>query len=288
MAGGKINEIKGRIKGVQSTHKITKAMEVVSSTKFKRYSALVGKARPYAQSLNDILANIAIGISNEKHPLFDGRDEVKKIGVIVMASDRGLCGSFNSNIMKQLEKIRAANPDKEVSVIAIGKKARDYCKKRDIDVKAEYIQLIPETMFEKAKEISENIVEFYYENIFDEVHLIYAEFISALASEVKVKQLIPVERKEKEASEKNEPYIFEPSAEAILSTLLPKYLNIEIYQAILENTASEHSARKQAMKNATDNAEDLMSNLTLQYNQARQAAITQEIAEIVGGAAALN
>lgn len=187
--------------------------------------------------------------------------------------------------IKSLEKLVKDNKGKEVSVIAIGKKARDYCKKSNLDLKAEYIQLIPETMFDKAKEISENIVEFYKEDIFDEVYVIYNEFYSAIRWELSSKRLIPIERLE---AEKNEPYIFEPSQEEILETLLPKYLNIQIYQALLENTASEHAARRQAMQNATDNAEEMIGNLTLQYNRERQSAITQEISEIVGGAEALK
>jgi len=282
MAGSK--EIKNRITSVKSTHQITKAMEIVSSTKFKKFSALVNQSKPYSKSMAGILANIASGIKNEKHPLFDGRDEVKKVGIIVMASDRGLCGGFNSMTMKAMEKLMAENTGKDVSVIAIGKKARDYCKKRDHDLKAEYVQLIPENMYEKAKEISENIVEYFYEGIFDEVHLIYNEFISAMATEIVSKKILPVEKVE---VEENTTYIFEPDVEQILSSLLPKYLNIQLYQAILENTASEHSARKNAMKNATDNAEDMIKDLTLQYNRERQAAITQELSEIVSGAAAL-
>lgn len=278
-----IKEIKSRIKGVQSTHKITKAMEVVSSTKFKRYSKLVGESRPYSEAMDGILRNIATGIKNEKNALFDGKAEVKKIGVILMTSDRGLCGGFNSQANKALEKLKAENPDKKVSIIAVGKKGRDYCKKRDYDLKGEYIQLIPESMFDKAKEISENIVDFYLEDIFDEVYIIYSKFVSAVSSDLTTKRLIPIEKVE---SESNEPYIFEPSAEYILSTLLPKYLNIVLYQSILDNTASEHAARKAAMKNATDNADELVESLTLEFNRARQAAITQEIAEIVSGSLA--
>lgn len=245
----------------------------------------MAQSRPYSDSIHEILKNIAAGVKHENHPLFDGKKEVKKVGVIVMTSDRGLCGSFNSNTLKKLKEFEEQHAGKEVSVIAIGKKGRDYCAKRNYDLKAEYTQLIPETMFEKAKEISENIVEYYYADIFDEVYVIYNKFVSALRCDLTVKKLIPIERVE---TDKNTPYIFEPDAEAILSSLLPKYLNIELYQAILDNTASEHSSRKNSMKNATDNAEEMMKELNLQYNRERQAAITQEISEIVGGAAALK
>lgn len=283
MAGTR--EIKNRIKSVQSTHQITKAMEIVSTTKFKKFSSIVAQSKPYSESIAKILQNIAAGVKSERHPLFDGREVVKKVGVVVMSSDRGLAGSFNSNTLKALDRLIAENSGKQVSVIAVGKKAKEYCAKRNYDVKAEYIQLIPETMFDKAKEISENIVEYYYNNIFDEVYVIYNKFVSALASDLTVSKLIPIERTK---GTENKAYIFEPSPEEILSSLLPKYLNIELYTALLDNAASEHSARKNAMKSATDNAEDMIKELTLEYNRRRQASITQEISEIVGGAAALN
>lgn len=284
MAGGKVREIKRRIKGVKNTHQITKAMDIVSSTKFRRMNEMVLNSRPYSVSLENILKNIAAGTKSEHHPLFDGRKESKKIGLIVIASDRGLCGSYNSSIIKEMNRFIEKNSDKEVSIVAIGKKVRDYCRKNSKDMKSEYIQLIPETMFDKAKEISENIVEFFNESIYDEVHIIYSKFISAMTSEITLKRLIPVERVEGSA---NTNYLFEPSAESILGTLLPKYLSISIYQYLLEATTSEHSARMRAMKNATENAEDMISKLSLKYNRARQASITQEISEIVGGANAL-
>ncbi|MBZ4683415.1 MAG: F-type H+-transporting ATPase subunit gamma [Fusobacteriaceae bacterium] len=280
----KTKEIKTRIKSVQSTHQITNAMNIVSSTKFRRFSTMVENSRPYSEGVTRILSNVISSTKHLKHPLFDGKENVKKIAVIVMTSDRGLCGSFNSTAIKALEKIRKDNPDKSISVIAVGKKIRDYARKRELDLKAEYIQLIPELMFDKAKEIAENIIEFYNEDIFDEVYMVYSKFYSAVRWEVTTKKMLPIERKE---SESKVPYIFEPSEEGILDTLIPKTLNIEIYQAILENTASEHAARRQAMQNATDNAEEMIADLTLQYNRERQAAITQEISEIVGGASAI-
>ncbi len=283
MAGSK--EIKNRIKSVRSTHQITKAMEIVSTTKFKKFSKFVGETKVYSDSIKDILKNIASGVKAEKHPLFDGKEEVKRIGVIVMTSDRGLCGSFNNATLKRLEALMRENPGKEVSVIAIGKKVREYATKRNYDIKSIYSELTPELMFDKAKEISENIVEYYYQDIFDEVYVIYNKFVSAVRYDLTVDRLIPIERVE---SEENINYIFEPDVESVLSSLLPKYLNTSIHQALLNNTASEHSARKNAMKNATDNAEEMIKSLNLQYNRERQSAITQEISEIVGGAAAME
>ncbi len=285
MAGGKTREIKHRISSVKNTHQITKAMDVVSSTKFKKYHKIVLASRPYSDNIQGIMKNISKAVSSERHPLFDGRENIKNVGLIVITSDRGLCGSYNNNVIKEMNKFIEDNKDKKVSVISVGKKVRDYCRRKEIDMKAEYIQLIPETMFDKAKEISENIIEFFHENIFDEVHIVYSKFVSALNSDLTLKKMIPLERID---SEENNNYIFEPSAETILSSLLPKYLNIEIYQAILEATASEHAARMTAMKSASDNAVDMIDKLTLAFNRERQAVITQEISEIVGGANALQ
>lgn len=283
MAGAK--EIKNRIKSVQSTHQITKAMEIVSTTKFKKFSKIVEDSKLYSNSIKGILKNISSGVKNEKHSLFDGRENSKKVCVIILTSDRGLCGSFNNATLKKFEELKKQNPEKEFSVIAIGKKTRDYSLKRGYDLKAEYTQLTPELMFLKSKEISENIVEYYYEGLFDEVYMIYNKYESAIKYDLTVEQLIPIARVD---SQESTPYIFEPDAETVLSSLLPKYLNIAIYQGLLNNTASEHSARKNAMKNATDNAEEMIKGLNLQFNRERQAVITQEISEIVGGAAALK
>ena len=282
-----MKEIKGRIESIKSTSQITNAMNVVSSTKFKKFQALTLMTRSYAGAIERTLENVAGSLKSVHHVLFDGKKEVKKVGVIVMASDRGLCGGFNSNTFKELEKLinKYKSENVKVSVIAVGRKTRDYCKRRRINIDAEYIQMIPETMLEKAKDISENIVQFYLDNIYDEVYIIYSKFVSAIEFDLKLERLLPLERRE---ASTNEEYIFEPSIEGVLRSLLPKSLNIKIYQALLENTASEHSARMTAMKSASDNAKDIIEKLTLDYNRVRQSIITQEISEIVGGSEALK
>ena len=282
-----MKEIKGRIESIKSTSQITNAMNVVSSTKFKKFQTLTLSTRKYSEAIEETLGNVAGSLKSVHHVLFDVKREVKRIGVIMMTSDRGLCGSFNSNTFKELEKLVASYGEKgvKVSVIAVGRKSRDYCKRRGINVDAEYIQLIPETMFEKAKGISENIAEFYLSDIYDEVHIIYSKFISAIQYELKVERLLPLERRE---AKTNKEYIFEPSIEDVLRSLLPKSLNIKIYQSLLENTASEHSARMTAMQSASDNAKDILDELTLDYNRVRQSIITQELTEIIGGSNALK
>ena len=283
MAGSR--DIKNRMKSVQSTHQITKAMEIVSTTKFKKFSGIVEKSKAYSIALKQVLKNISAGVKNETHPLFSGRNEVNNICVILMTSDRGLCGSFNNNTLKNLESLVKNNPGKKVSVITIGKKAYEFSAKRNYPIQSSYTQLTPEIMFDAAKEMSEDIVKYYYENTFDEVYMIYNEYYSPVRYELVTEKIIPIVRVE---STENINYIFEPDGETVLSSLLPKYLSSSVYTALLHNTASEHSARKNAMKSATENAEEMIKALNLQYNRERQAAITQEISEIVGGAASMK
>lgn len=283
-----MKEIKSRIESIKSTSQITNAMNVVSSTKFKKFQTLTLNTRNYSDAIEKTLANVAGSLKSVHHVLFDGKKEVKRVGVIMMSSDRGLCGSFNSSTFKELEKLISSYDDQKdvkVSVIAVGRKSRDYCKRRKINVDAEYIQLIPETMFQKAKGISENIAEFYLSNIYDEVYIIYSKFISAIEYDLRVEKLLPIQRRK---AVTNEEYIFDPSIEQVLRSLLPKSLNIKLYQALLENTASEHSARMTAMQSASDNAKDILDKLTLDYNRVRQSIITQEITEIIGGSNALK
>lgn len=282
MAGTK--EIKNRIKSIQSTRQITKAMEIVSTTKFKKFSKLVAESRPYEDSMKKILANLSSGIKNEKHPLFDGRETVKNIAVIVITADRGLCGSFSSATLKELEKLRKKNSDKKITIIALGRKGKDYSNKRKYNIENAYTKIEPEEMAKISKELSSEVVKKYELNEYDEVYLIYNKFISALRYDLISERIIPIKRVE---GQKNEEYIFEPSKEYILSALLPRFLNVQIYQAILNNAASEHSARKNAMNSATENADEMLKTLNLKYNRNRQSAITQEITEIVGGASAL-
>lgn len=277
-------KIKTRIKSIQSTHQITKAMEIVSSTKFRRYSLLAKESQAFSDSIQTILTNISSGVKAERHPLFDGREKVKNVGVVVVTSDRGLCGSFNTNTLKALENFRKKHKEHQVLMIPVGKKVRDYCGKRNYSVLEDYIGIDNENMLEISKQISRIIVEEYNKGRLDEVYVIYNKFISALRSDITLSKIIPITRIEDQA---NKMYIFEPSAEQVLSSLLPRYIGVTLYQAILNNTASEHSARKNAMKNANDNAEDMIRQLDLKYNRERQAAITQEITEIVGGAEAL-
>ena len=277
-----MKEIKERIDSVKNTSQITNAMNIVSSTKFKRFQVLTLKSRNYAHAVDEAFDNLVASLKGNKFVIFDGKPEVKKVGIIVMTSDRGLCGSFNSNTFRRLESMRKqfAKEGKDVSVVTIGRKAKDYCKNRDVNVDSEYTQMIPETMFETGKKISEDVVQFYLNDFYDEVYMIYSKFVSAIEYNIQVEKLLPIEKKEGLPTKE---YVFDPSEEEVLNSFVPQVLNIKLYQSLLENSASEHSARMSAMKQANDNAAEMIRNLEVQYNRERQGKITQELTEIISG-----
>ena len=282
-----MKEIKERIDSVKNTSQITNAMNIVSSTKFKRFQVLTLKSRSYARAVNEAFDNLVASFTGNKFVIFDGKPEVKRVGIIVMTSDRGLCGSFNSNTFRRLESMKKEfqKEGKEVSVITIGRKAKEYCKNRDINVDSEYTQMIPETMFETGKKISEDVVQFYLNDFYDEVYMIYSKFVSAIEYNIQVEKLLPIEKKEGLPTKE---YIFEPSEEEVLNSFVPQVLNIKLYQSLLENSASEHSARMSAMKQANDNASEMIKNLEVQYNRERQGQITQELTEIISGSSSVQ
>ena len=277
-----MKEIKERIDSVKNTSQITNAMNIVSSTKFKKFQVLTLKSRNYARAVNEAFDNLVASLTGNKFVIFDGKTEVKRVGIIVMTSDRGLCGSFNSNTFRRLESMKKEfqKEGKDVSVITIGRKAKEYCKNRDINVDSEYTQMISETMFETGKKISEDVVQFYLNDFYDEVYMIYSKFVSAVEYNIQVEKLLPIEKKEGLPTKE---YVFEPSEEEVLNSFVPQVLNIKLYQSLLENSASEHSARMSAMKQANDNASEMIRNLEVQYNRERQGKITQELTEIISG-----
>ena len=282
-----MKEIKERIDSVKNTSQITNAMNIVSSTKFKKFQVLTLKSRNYARAVNEAFDNLVASLTGNKFVIFDGKTEVKRVGIIVMTSDRGLCGSFNSNTFRRLESMKKEfqKEGKEVSVITIGRKAKEYCKNRDINVDSEYTQMIPETMFETGKKISEDVVQFYLNDFYDEVYMIYSKFVSAVEYNIQVEKLLPIEKKEGLPTKE---YVFEPSEEEVLNSFVPQVLNIKLYQSLLENSASEHSARMSAMKQANDNASEMIRNLEVQYNRERQGKITQELTEIISGSSSVQ
>ena len=277
-----MKEIKERIDSVKSTSQITNAMNIVSSTKFKKFQVLTLKSRSYARAVDEAFDNLVASLRGNKFVIFDGKSEVRRVGIIAMTSDRGLCGSFNSNTFRRLENMKKQfeKEGKEISVVTIGRKAKEYCKNRNINVDSEYTQMIPETMFETGKKISEDVVQFYLNDFYDEVYMIYSKFVSAIEYNIQIEKLLPIEKKEGLPTKE---YIFDPSEEEVLNSFVPQVLNIKLYQSLLENSASEHSARMSAMKQANDNASEMIRNLEVQYNRERQGQITQELTEIISG-----
>lgn len=278
-----MRDIKRRIKSVKSTQQITKAMKMVAAAKLRRAQDSVMQARPYTLKLTETLGRLVAVTTDLTNPLLEVR-EPQSIGYVVISADRGLCGGFNANIL------RKANAEiKElgnVSLVTVGRKSRDFFKRLNRPIKNEFTGLGESIDFAVAKEIANEVMDLYIRGEFDEVYLVYTEFVSALTQNPTTIKLLPVQTPED--SEPTIDYVYEPSAEAVIDVLLPKYVETTVYRALLESKASELGARMTAMDSATKNAKEMIDKLTLSFNRARQAAITREISEIVGGAAALE
>lgn len=277
-----------RIKAVKSTQQITKAMKMVSAAKLRKAQERVLAARPYARELAKTLARLVKGGAGANHPLLAQRTGTPTVAYVVITADRGLAGSFNVNIIRRANATMKADP-RPLKLVAIGRKGRDFFKKRDVSPALEYVGLGEEISFSTARAMVSELTNLYLSGQVDEVRLIYTEFINAVSQRPTEVQLLPVVAPEGGNDEGPQmDYIYEPSVEAVLNTLVPRFAETVFYQALLESKASEHGARMTAMGNATDNAKEIINKLTLAYNRARQAAITREISEIVGGAAALE
>ncbi len=291
MAGAGVREFKRRIRSVKNTQQITKAMEMVAAAKLRRAQESAEASRPYTETLQGTLARLAEVSFDVRHPLLDKREDVRRVGYVVVTADRGLCGAYNTNIIRAAdESIREDGRNLETGIIAVGRKARDFYRKRN-NVDAEFINLGDNVSYADAREVAQYVMNAYENGEVDEVYLVYARFVNALRQIPTVTQLLPLETPEEDTSDESTrviDYLYEPSAEEILLTLLPKYVGSQIYHAMLEGKASEHGARMTAMGNATENAGEIIDNLELAMNKARQAAITDEILDIVGGAEALK
>ncbi len=286
MAKG-LRETKRKIKSYQSMKQITKAMEMVAAAKLRRAQEAAQAARPYAETMKEVVVNIAAGTKGIKHPMLQSR-EVKRTGYLVITSDRGLAGGYNSNLLRNvMATIRSKHRSTdEYAVFVVGRKGRDFFRKRNIPIVEEVTGLPDSPTFADIKAVAAAAVRKFEEGAYDELYLYYNEFINAISQRPVEKRLLPLDdvgQSGKAAAF----YEYEPSAEGVLAELLPKYAETLIYSAVLEGKASEFGARMTAMGNATKNATELISSLTLEYNRARQATITQEISEIVAGANAL-
>ena len=287
-----LKQVRKRISSVKSTMQITKAMKMVAAAKLRRAQDNIIAARPYADKMREMVVNIATRAGEDvEHPLLKTR-EVKKTRVLAFTGDRGLCGAFNTNLIKTsvsaLADLKAEG--KEIAITAVGRKGNDFLRKRNYSVDKTYINLGSENDLNVAIAMAKEVAEAYTKEEVDEVILVYSEFHSAVVQRPKIQTLLPLATgvgKEDEPNELQREYIFEPSAKKLLEDLLPKFVEIQVYKAILDNLASEFGARMTAMENATSNAKDMIDALTLQYNRARQEAITKELMDIVGGAEAL-
>jgi len=285
-----LRDIQRRIRSVKNTQQITKAMKAVSASKLKKAQAAMMAARPYANKLVSVISSLAARTSRENHPLLAVRG-TRRVEFVVLTSDRGLCSSFNTNIMKRTVALfaekKAENCD--ITLNVIGRKGRDFLKRREYALRKDWTGISGRLNYAQASMVAQEIIENYINAEVDEVYLIYNEFKSAMTQTVITTKVLPVEPEESTGDTASMgDYMYEPSAETVMETLLPKHVEFQLYRALLESEASELGARMSAMDSASKNAKDMIARLTLQYNKARQAAITKELMEIIGGAEALK
>ena len=296
MPGGKERELRRRISSVQSTKKITRAMELIAATRVVKAMQRADAARPYARRITSVIENLAAGGASVDHPLLREVEEVKTVGFIVIGGDRGLAGAFNTNPIRAAERQLMAHQTegKSYALFCVGKKPGAYFRFRNYRVDHSYEGFTADPTYEDARRIADDVAAAFVSGQVDEVELIYTEFISMGTQRVSVRRFLPLEDTSVIAAggsgsaEAASAFEFEPSPEAVLESLLPRYIEARLLGALLDNAASEHGNRQRAMKSATDNAEDLITKLSREMNAARQASITTEIMEIVGGAEALG
>jgi F-type H+-transporting ATPase subunit gamma len=292
-----LRDIRRRITSVKSTQQITRAMKLVAAAKLRRAQERILEARPYSHKMQEVLADLALRSPRGLHPLLathagDGVEAGGRKLLVVVSSDRGLCGAFNSNIIRRsLEVLRASQGDPEatVTLIVVGRKVRDFYRRRGgYAVRSEYVHFFDRLAYSHAAQIGQDLIRAYVEAEADEVHLVYNEFKSAASQRVVVEQLLPIQPAPVSGEGEVTEFLFEPSPAAVLEHLLPKHIEVQVYRALMESLASEYGARMTAMENATRNAAELIDVLTIQFNKARQERITKELLEIVGGAEALR
>lgn len=289
-----LKEVKGRIQSVVSTQQITKAMKMVAAAKLRRAQDRIIQMRPYSQKLSEIIQNVSSGQTEGVDNLYSQERHVDRVLLVVISSDRGLCGAFNSSVFKHTRNLIAEKYANEeatgnLDILPIGKKSLEFFKKRKYSVIEGYSHLIEKLNFNDTLEAAEMVMAKFVDGTYDQVEIIYNEFKNVATQIVRVEQFLPIQEivPEGESNDSSVDYIYEPSKEFIFNELVPKSLKIQFYKTLLESNASEHGARMTAMDKATENADELLKELRLTYNRTRQAAITKEILEIVGGAEAL-
>lgn len=290
-----LKDIRARIDSTKNTQQITKAMKLVSAAKLRKAQHNITNMRPYALTLRKMISDLAVS-NNISHPLMEKKAEVKSVLLVVISSDRGLCGAFNSNVNKYVEGYLKNNKNKynKIDVIFVGRKANDYFARRGVKPIDYITKLDRDISYELASRISQRLMKSYLESEYEEIRVIYNEFKSAISQNVVAETILPVDvelstfSKTENAGAYSKDYIYETAPKEILEELLKKHFDLQIYRSMSESVASEHGARMTAMENATNNARDMINGLTLTYNKLRQEKITKELIEIVSGAEALN
>ena len=283
-------EVKRKIRAVGNIKKITRAMQMVAAAKLKKVQVRLLELRPYADKIVEFLQGLSGQVKDLNHPLFVPREKVRRIGVVLVMADKGLCGSYNSNMGRFADRF-VKERDKPVVATSIGRKADNYFRKRGTEVRNSYVQLPTEIPFTKIKEMTRGLVDQFVSGETDEVHLLFTRYVNALTFQPGSVKFLPIEpeaAKGDGAPALAHEYEFEPEPAKILEKLVPRYVEVSFHRLLLESMSSEHAARMNAMRNATDSASDLIDSLTLLYNNARQAGITKELLDIVGGAEALK
>jgi len=285
-----LRAIRKRVSSVKSTQQITRAMKMVSAAKLRRAQEAVNAARPYSRKMREVVTAVAGRAGADAHPLLTAR-EAKKLALLVVTSDRGLCGSFNSGLTRAVHRYinEHRGEYEEITLFVIGRKGRDFFRRREIPIRKEYLGVLGSVSRQHAETVANDLVGGFLSEEFDEVQIAFNEFRSAISQIVRFEKMFPIalESSEKTAGDDVD-YLYEPSREEILATLLPKYVQTMIFRVLLESVAGEHGARMTAMDSATNNSVDMIARLTLQMNRARQATITTELTEIVSGAEALK
>jgi F-type H+-transporting ATPase subunit gamma len=287
MAGGK--EITTKIRSIENTRKVTSALEMVSASKIRKSQVLMNATRPYGRMMRRVMGHMSKANPEYRHPFTIKRKEVKKVGYIIVSTDRGLCGGLNTNLFKLLLNDMGEWQDKgaQISLVTLGKKASAFFKNLKVEIAAHASDLGEKPQIEDLIGSVKVMLDAYREGTLDRLYIVYNDFINTMTQKPTMEQLLPLPETDDEEIRDIWDYIYEPDAESLLDAVLVRYIESLVYQSVLENLASEHAARMIAMKNATDNAGELIDDLTLIFNKARQAAITQEISEIVSGAAAV-
>ncbi len=282
-------EIKRRIRSVISIQQITRAMEMIAVSRLKRAEDRLRSARPYAQKIQEFMETLAPSLSTIRHPLLVKR-EVNKIGLVLITADKGLCGGYNANVINHAQRFLESFSDKEIRLILTGRKGYDFYRRKKYPIDHTLLQVSKDITLQEVKEISGAVVKGFEEALYDEVYLIYTRFFSAMNTRPTTLRLLPLEKSDvfKTGAEVRGEPLFEPDPEEIMSLLLPKYIDAQIYNGLVESIASEQGARMVSMKSATENAEEMISSLTLSFNKARQASITKELLEVTTGAEALK